>query len=234
MATLILSMDGLVLQEISLGTGRITIGRKPHNDIQIDNPVISGEHAAIMTILQDSFLEDLDSTNGTLVNGRQIQKHALRHNDVIEIGKYKLKYLDDPDDDESDKIPVEPPEAAPIAFDRPVQGGNRDEKRLRAVMRILSGGRAGYELPLSRQEITLGKPGVQVVKITRQPEGYFISHVEGAPPLINAQPLSASQSYLLGEKDVVEVLGVKMAFVLKQQDTGDGEKRLTLSSFGSV
>ncbi len=95
MAKMILSMDGLVLKEIPLDKERITIGRKPHNDIQIDNLAISGEHAAIVTILNDSFLEDLNSTNGTLVNGQPVKKHFLKNNDVVELGKYKLKYIND-------------------------------------------------------------------------------------------------------------------------------------------
>jgi len=95
MAKLILSMDGLVLKEISLGKERTTIGRKPHNDIQIDNLAVSGEHAVIVSILNDSFLEDLGSTNGTLVNGQTVKKHFLQNNDVIELGKYKLKYLNE-------------------------------------------------------------------------------------------------------------------------------------------
>ena len=93
MAKLILSMDGLVLKEIPLTKERTTIGRKPHNDIQIDNLAVSGEHAVIVTILNDSFLEDLGSTNGTLVNGQPVKKHFLQNNDVIELGKYKLKYV---------------------------------------------------------------------------------------------------------------------------------------------
>src|SRR3972149_3289993 len=95
MAKLILSMDGLVLKEITLTKERTTIGRKPHNDIQIDNLAVSGEHAVIVTILNDSFLEDLGSTNGTLVNGQPIKKHFLQNADVIELGKYKLKYISD-------------------------------------------------------------------------------------------------------------------------------------------
>src|SRR5262245_56325959 len=95
MAKLILSMDGLVLKEINLTKERTTIGRKPHNDIQIDNLAVSGEHAVIVTILQDSFLEDLGSTNGTVVNGQSIKKHFLQNNDVIELGKYKLKYVNE-------------------------------------------------------------------------------------------------------------------------------------------
>jgi len=93
MAKLILSMDGLVLKEISLTKERTTIGRKPHNDIQIDNLAVSGEHAVIVTILNDSFLEDLGSTNGTVVNGNPIKKHFLQNNDVVELGKYKLKFV---------------------------------------------------------------------------------------------------------------------------------------------
>jgi predicted component of type VI protein secretion system len=93
MAKLILSMDNLVLKEIPLDKERVTIGRKVQNDIQIDNLAISGAHAVVVTILNDSFLEDLDSTNGTFVNGQQIKKHFLQHNDVIELGKYRLKYV---------------------------------------------------------------------------------------------------------------------------------------------
>src|ERR1700694_5244990 len=95
MAKLILSMDGLVLKEISLTKERTTIGRKPHNDIQIDNLAVSGEHAVIVTIMNDCFLEDLGSTNGTLVNGAVAKKHFLQNNDVIELGKYKLKFINE-------------------------------------------------------------------------------------------------------------------------------------------
>lgn len=95
MAKLILSMDNLVLKEIPLNKERTTIGRKAHNDIQIDNLAISGEHAVIVTILNDSFLEDLNSTNGTFVNGQQVKKHFLQNNDVIELGKYRLKYVNE-------------------------------------------------------------------------------------------------------------------------------------------
>jgi predicted component of type VI protein secretion system len=93
MAKLILSMDGQVLKEIPLSKERITIGRKAHNDVQIDNLAVSGEHAVIVSIMDDAFLEDLGSTNGTMVNGKTVKKHFLQDNDVVELGKYKLKYM---------------------------------------------------------------------------------------------------------------------------------------------
>ena len=95
MAKLILSLDGSMIREVPLDKERIMIGRKASNDIQIENLAVSGEHACIVTILNDSFLEDLGSTNGTLVNGNPIKKHILQNSDVIEIGKYKLKYVAD-------------------------------------------------------------------------------------------------------------------------------------------
>ena len=93
MAKLILSMETTMLKEIPLTKERTTIGRKPHNDIQIDNLAISGEHAVVITILNDSFLEDLGSTNGTFVNGQSVKKHFLRNGDTVELGKYRLKYV---------------------------------------------------------------------------------------------------------------------------------------------
>ena len=93
MAKLILSMETTMLKEIPLIKERTTIGRKPHNDIQIDNLAISGEHAVVITILNDSFLEDLGSTNGTFVNGQSVKKHFLKNGDTIELGKYRLKYV---------------------------------------------------------------------------------------------------------------------------------------------
>ncbi|HXF67205.1 MAG TPA: FHA domain-containing protein, partial [Burkholderiales bacterium] len=124
MAKLILSLEGTVIREYPIDKERITIGRKPQNDIQIENLAVSGEHACIVTILNDSFLEDLGSTNGTLVNGNPIKKHILQNNDVIEIGKYKLKYVSDVpaagqatvDDFEKTMVLTRPKPAAPKAF----------------------------------------------------------------------------------------------------------------------
>jgi len=283
MAKLILSMDGLVLKEIPLTKERTTIGRKPHNDIQIDNLAVSGEHAVIVTILNDSFLEDLGSTNGTVVNGNPVKKHFLQNNDVVELGKYKLKFVGEaapaaagPDKADFEKTmvlrpsavkaaaaaggaagggaqaavaaraeavkqaaasaaatgiadkdakPAAPAAAAPAANPgattpvaapaaAPAAPPPRAGQPLGAIQ-LLSGGNAGKELELAKPLTTLGKPGVQVAVLTRRPQGYFITHVEGASrPQVNGQQIGPAP-HALKDHDVIELAGVKMEFFLK-------------------
>ena len=267
MAKLILSMDGLVLKEINLGKERTTIGRKPHNDIQIDNLAVSGEHAVIVSILNDSFLEDLGSTNGTLVNGQSVKKHFLQNNDVIELGKYKLKYINEVPAQskaadfektmilrpgamkamtppaspmsapavQAAKVAIPNTASAPKAFgDTTVSQGALPGASgagptgpsvvvpvpppappKSGALQILSGASAGRSLDLTKPLTTLGKPGVQVAVITRRPQGFFITHVEGASmPIVNGKTLD-TQAHALNDHDIIELAGVKMEFFLK-------------------
>jgi len=289
MAKLILSIDGSVIREIPLNKDRVTIGRKPQNDVPIENLAVSGEHACIVTILDDSFLEDLGSTNGTLVNGNPIKKHILQNNDVIEIGKYKMKYVVEAgmaaaapapvDDFERTMVmrspvkpaasapkpaaatapaprpvgpaspPPPPPAAAMASTPRPVgplspppppplsaampkpapapaapapapAAANKPavsaEPQPLAALQILTGGAAGKEIELVKNLTTLGKPGVQVAVITRRPQGYFLTHVEGASfQVVNGKALDA-QARQLNDHDVIELAGVKMEFFVKR------------------
>lgn len=231
MAKLILSMDGLVLKEIPLVNERTTIGRKPHNDIQIDNLAISGEHAVVITLMNDSFLEDLDSTNGTFVNGQPVKKHFLQDNDVIELGKYRLKYLAEGAHPavgtDMDKTMVLRPEAmrkaveqAAGAKEQPAavaaEAAAAQAAPARAVIQVLNGANAGRELELTKTLTTLGKPGVQVAVIARRPNGYFITHVEGARfPVVGGLTLEANTPHPLNDHDIIELGGVKMEFFLR-------------------
>jgi hypothetical protein len=252
MAKLILSMDGLILKEIALTKERTTIGRKPHNDIQIDNLAVSGEHAVIVTILQDSFLEDLGSTNGTVVNGQPIKKHFLQNSDIVELGKYKLKYVNEAAAGQAKAADFEktmvlrpgsmrpgpapaPAAAAPVVAAAAAGAKNFGDTlaaqsatpapvapskaaaapHKNAAVQLLSGANAGKELDLTKPLTTLGKPGVQVAVITRRPQGFFITHVEGASfPVVNGKTLDA-QAHSLNDHDVIELAGVKMEFFLK-------------------
>jgi pSer/pThr/pTyr-binding forkhead associated (FHA) protein len=261
MAKLILSMDGLVLREIPLDKERITMGRKPHNDIQIDNLAISGEHAVIITLLNDSFLEDLNSTNGTYVNGQPIKKHFLQSGDVVELGKYRLKYVNEVAPEqitaEYEKTTVLRPDgarstveqAAGKTFGETQTGGRVTDPGVVpsltetsphaltattpprsmtatappsgtaakvAMIQILTGGNAGKELELTKTLTTLGKQGVQVVVIARRPQGYFMTHVEGAKcPVVGGQSLVANKPHPLNDHDIIELGGVKMEFFYK-------------------
>ena len=116
MARLILSLDGQTLAEYNMTKERYTVGRLPDNDIRIDNAAVSGHHSLLINILNDSFLEDLNSTNGTYVNGKLIKKHALQHGDVITVGHHQLRYVDDqaqqqPEDEFEKTMVISQPDA---------------------------------------------------------------------------------------------------------------------------
>jgi pSer/pThr/pTyr-binding forkhead associated (FHA) protein len=223
--SLVLTLNQSVLGEFSLEKERLLIGRKPENDIQVDNLAVSGQHAAIITILNDSFLEDLDSTNGTFVNGKLVKKHALKHGDVITIGKHELKYVNDDattDDQDFEKTMIIRPgmashaaAAAKAEETAPPPAGIGSQVAAEDMplgkIQVLSGPGAGKELELKKALITLGRPGVQVAVITRRPQGYFITHVEGKHPLVNGDSIGA-QAHALEDHDVVELAGVKMEF----------------------
>lgn len=120
MARLILSLDGQVMAEYNMNKERYTVGRLPDNDIRIDNPAVSGHHSLVINILNDSFLEDLNSTNGTYVNGKLIKKHALQHGDVVTVGHHQLRFVDtqssDTEPDEFEKTMVITPGSAVAAI----------------------------------------------------------------------------------------------------------------------
>jgi len=241
-AKLILSMDGVVLKEQLLNKERTLIGRKPHNDIVIDNLAVSSEHAAIITILNDSFLEDLDSTNGLTVNASVTKKHFLQNGDLVEIGKYKLKYVNDNPvqaesaDFEKTMVLNRPVKTAPSEHGdvtgtfntSPAAELSEETARLAsppqavappvkqaAAVQILNGPNAGRELELVKSLTTLGKPGVQVAVLARRPHGFFITHVEGDKfPLLNGSSIG-EQPHQLNDHDIIELAGVKMEFYFK-------------------
>jgi len=225
---LILSLDGAVLAEYNMNKERYTIGRLPDNDIRIDNPAVSGHHSLIINILNDSFLEDLNSTNGTYVNGKLIKKHALQHGDVITAGHHQLRFVEDDEahQDEFEKTMVIQPSLRPVDKVRAAVSdaattssrrtiGNGAPAIKKAKLQVLSGAFAGRELELTKALTTLGRPGVQVAAITRRSEGYFIVHVDAQVednfPLVNGAKIGA-QACKLMDNDVIQLAGVKMGF----------------------
>lgn len=216
MGKIIISRDGVVEQEIPLSRERMTIGRRSRNNVVLSHVAVSGEHAVITTIRDESFLEDLRSTNGTFVNGHRIGKHFLQHLDAIKIAKYRIQYLADGQHAAPTAAPLTGAVAeAPTVPVAPRQPRAEAVVPLLAVLghiEVLNGANAGKQLALTKPLTTLGRPGVQVIVISRAAEGYAVAHVEGdAVTLLNGTALG-SQAQRLKDGDVIDLSGTKMAF----------------------
>ena len=236
---LILMFHDQVLGEFPVDKERLSIGRKASNDIQIDNLAVSGEHCRVITVLDDSFLEDLGSTNGTIVNGKRITRHPLKNGDIIEVVKHRLKYVNDaapkaaaPAEEfektmvfrpgamgNMEAVEMTPAQAAKemgvsqeAVAARPAAGSPTTQQK--AALRILNGPNAGKELELTKAVTSLGKPGVQVATINKHSDGYMIAHVEGkSAPTVNDRPIAGEQK--LKDHDVIVLSGIQVEFLLR-------------------
>jgi hypothetical protein len=196
MAKIILAIDDIVIREIAISKERITIGRRAHNDVVIDDIAVSGEHAVIVTTQNDSLLEDLNSTNGTQVNGQPVKKHFLQNDDVIRLARYQLRFIANTRQE-------------PVTFD-----DNTTRGIYPARIRVLNGANAGKEIGLTKTLTTIGRPGQQVAVVTQRPQGYCITHVEGdTRVMINGHSVMDA-SHPLVNGDVIEMAGTQTKFLL--------------------
>ncbi|MFN4350792.1 MAG: FHA domain-containing protein [Hylemonella sp.] len=208
MPKMIVSIDGVVIKEVQLTKERTTFGRRPYNDVVIDNLAVSGEHAALQMSGNEVTLEDLNSTNGTYVNGKAVKKQALQNGDTIEVGKYKIKFVNEAEAPGFDKTMLFKPGETPVPAAAAVEGGN-----LNGALRVLSGTASGREVPLTKAVTTVGKPGVAVASISRRSQGFVVAHVEGSGiPLLNGAPIG-NEPVALKSGDVIELAGTKMQFI---------------------
>lgn len=224
MPKMIVSIDEVVIKEVQLTKDKTTLGRRPYNDIVIDNLAVSGEHAVLQMTGSDVVLEDLNSTNGTYVNGKAVKKQHLQSGDAIEIGKYKIKFVGDNVAEDFDKttivkarpfasLPVSrSPAGTPSGF--PLSSGDSvGLGAFHAAIKVLSGAAAGREVPLTKVVTTIGKPGVAVAAITRRQQGFVVHHVEGAGnPTLNGSPIG-TDPISLKNGDLIELAGTQMQFV---------------------
>ena len=226
MPKVIVSIDGVVIKEVQLTKDRTSLGRRPYNDIVIDNLAVSGEHAVFQMSAAEVYLEDLNSTNGTYINGKAVKKQLLQNTDTVEIGKYKIKYVDEAAGAAFEKTTLAKPGSAGLASPAaatplrtsgagaaaaamPASG----EALHTAAIKVLSGAAAGREGALVKVVTTIGKPGVAVAAITRRPQGFVVAHVEGVDkPSLNGTPIGA-EPVTLKNGDVLELAGTKMQFV---------------------
>ena len=202
---------------MQLTKDKTTLGRRPYNDIVIDNLAVSGEHAVLQMTSGEVFLEDLNSTNGTYLNGKAVKKQQLQNGDSIEIGKYKIKFVADGVADNFDKTmvvkarPAAPP--PPRAAAPTHSGDSMGMGAFHASIKVLSGAASGREVPLTKVVTTIGKPGVAVAAITRRQQGFVVHHVEGAGnPTLNGNPIKA-EPISLKNGDLIELAGTQMQFV---------------------
>jgi pSer/pThr/pTyr-binding forkhead associated (FHA) protein len=230
MPKMIVSIDGVVIKEVQLTKDRTSLGRRPYNDIVIDNLAVSGEHAVLQMTGTEVYLEDLNSTNGTYVNGKAVKKQLLQNNDTIEIGKYKIKFVGETAGPTFERTMImkagvlpppvaKPPAAAPAAAGAPAAAApaaaaaNADLTNITASIKVLSGAAAGREVALVKVVTTIGKPGVAVAAITKRPHGFVVAHVEGSnKPTLNGAAIGA-EPVTLKNGDLLELAGTQMQFV---------------------
>jgi len=223
-AKLEFSFNASKIGEFSLEKEVMTIGRKNDNDIRIDNLAVSGHHAKLLTIFGDSFLEDLNSTNGTFVNGKAIQKHALKNGDVISIGKHELRYVNfnnkapakSNDSNEFEKTVFVSGNTQPKPMTATIDMTSMDSDQS-AKLQLLNGKSAGKELFLEKDTVRLGKPGLQVVSINKRPDGHFIVVLEQSndcgPLRVNGSEIG-SRSVKLQNHDIIEINRLKIEYYM--------------------
>jgi pSer/pThr/pTyr-binding forkhead associated (FHA) protein len=216
MPKMIVSIDGVVIKEVQLTKDRTSLGRRPYNDIVIDNLAVSGEHAVLQLAGNDVHLEDLNSTNGTYLNGKAVKKQLLQNGDTVEIGKYRIKYMNDAVGSNYEKTTVfkaGSAGAAAVAGMAASAATKSASSSAPAAIKVLSGSAAGREVPLVKVVTTIGKPGVAVAAITKRPHGFVVAHVEGANrPSLNGAVIGADP-VALKNGDLLELAGTQMQFV---------------------
>jgi predicted component of type VI protein secretion system len=226
MAKLVLSAAGTIVFQCFLDAESLYIGRQTPNQVVIDDPAVSREHAAIVPVGNDHILEDLHSANGTFVNGNRVTRHILQHGDVIEFGQYNLRYLNPRASAETDLdrtmiiaglhgqplIAPDDPRPSPEHLRVPSSRTARTHVPKGRVV-ITSGPRARSTVELDRVVATFGKPGEQLAVVTRRPHGFFITHVAGQRfPRVNGKSLD-KEARQLRRGDVIEVGEERLEFV---------------------
>ncbi len=202
MAKLIISINGVNAQEFVLEQERVTIGRNAANDIVLNEPVVSGEHAALQFSPRETTITDLGSTNGTLVNGMRIKKIPLQHNDVIAIGNHELRYVDKAVQDFASTVIL--------------QQASETAAGQQAALMILNGPRAGERMPITKQRTTLGKPGMQVAVILQEGSSYALLPVQVTGVAVTTRlngELVGSEAQSLCFGDEIDIADVRLAFV---------------------
>ena len=207
MARLIITHQGTVIKEFDLSKEKVTVGRKPSNDIILDDPTVSGVHAAFLH-MQHTYSEDLNSTNGVKLNGKPVNKRQLNHGDIVLIGQHEFKFIDDAVQDFESTVIIAPP----------VQESTEKRKPVKASVVITAGAKAGESIALNKPYTKLGSAS-QVAVIARRGESYYLmpmtGGLQGDSPKFNGQKIGA-ESVLLSDGDIIEVASTQLKFTIEK------------------
>ena len=191
MVKLVLSLDGVVIREVVLDREHTSIGRRPYNHIVIDNMAVSGDHAVLQYDNGAFYVEDMNSTNGTSVNGIKVRRQQLKHGDIIGIAKFRIQFQ---------------------ALEQGLQEPLKVTGVLTSVIEVLSGSYAGRIVKLTKPVTTLGKPGVAVASVTRRGESFVLRYIEGSRPLTCNDDVIAGKEHILADGDLINLANVQMIF----------------------
>jgi len=206
MARLIITHQGTVIKEYDLSKEKVTVGRKPSNDIILDDPTVSSVHAAFLH-MQHTYIEDLNSTNGVKLNGKPVNKRQLNHGDLVLIGQHEFKFIDDAVQDFESTVVIAPPVQASVETKKPVK----------ASVVITRGAKEGESIALNKPYTKLGSAS-QVAVIARRGENYYLMPMtggaQGDSPKLNGKQIGA-ESMLLSNADIIEVATTQLKFTIE-------------------
>ena len=207
MARLIITHQGTVIKEYDLSKEKVTVGRKPSNDIILDDPTVSGLHAAFLH-MQHTYIEDMNSTNGVKLNGKAVNKRQLNHGDLVLIGQHEFKFIDDAVQDFESTVVIAPP----------VQANAATKKIIKASVVIAKGPKEGESIALNKPYTKLGSSS-QVAVIARRGESYYLMPMtggaQGDSPKLNDKQIGA-ESMLLKNGDIIEVASTQLKFTIDE------------------
>ena len=233
MAKLVLTLDGKIINQYFIDKPCLTIGRDSGNDIAIDDSLLSRAHARITQLGDDDIVEDLQSSNGTRINGRPLGRHILQHRDVVDLGGHQLRYMSSRNaaDVELDRTMIiesltqvrEASAGGGVVADEAVINLPLAES---ARARLVAGSvtvlaatpqhTVGEVVRLDRVVTTFGVPGKTLLVLTRRPQGVFLTHVEGADfPQVGGRSIG-DRAYALRDGDVIKGAGCQLKFSLVQ------------------
>jgi pSer/pThr/pTyr-binding forkhead associated (FHA) protein len=229
MPRLILSLDGVPLAECVPARDRIAIGRRPDHDLVIDHPAVSADHLVMSRGPAGWIVEDPGSTNGTTLHGRPVRREVLRHQDVLHIGRYRLRFLADEvaqSTSDLDKTILVTASAFPAPPSSRAQTPRQTQTPrspsppwvrpadVSPCLQVLAGPRTGQRMPLHKVVTPVGHPAAAMAAITRRASRFTVTHLAGEPPgRLNDVPLTQAPMPL-GPGDRLVLNGVELEFRL--------------------